>query len=153
MSCTGIEINSAATGTAVVERARHFGMKIIYYKRHRLNQEVEQRMGIQYAPYHDVLKTSDYVNLMVPHTQETDKMLGAKELAMMKPTAYFLNLARAVMTDEGALVEALREKRIAGAALDVFSEEPLPADHPLLQLPNVIALPHIGGNTAEVAVH
>jgi len=80
-------------------------------------------------------------------------MLGAEQFAMMKPTAYFLNLARAAVTDEEALVQALRDKKIAGAGLDVFMQEPLPADHPLLQMDNVIALPHIGGNTVEVNIH
>ncbi|NWG76042.1 MAG: hypothetical protein HXY24_15820 [Rubrivivax sp.] len=100
-----------------------------------------------------LLRESDYVTLHVNVTPETVGMLGAPQFALMKPTAYFLNLARAAATDEDALVQALREKRIAGAALDVYQTEPPPADHPLLQLDNVIALPHIGGNTVEVSVH
>jgi autoinducer 2 (AI-2) kinase len=80
-------------------------------------------------------------------------LLGAEQFAMMKPTAYFLNLARAAVTDEEALVQALRDKTIAGAGLDVYMQEPPPADHPFLQMDNVIALPHIGGNTVEVNIH
>jgi len=129
-------------GTAVVDRARTFGMKIHYYKRQRLSEEEERRMGIQYSAYHDLLRISDYVNLLVPHTVETDKMLGQKELAIMKRTAFVINVSRGGIIDEKSLVEALKNGVIAGAGLDVFEKEPAPQNNPLLKLDNVILTPH-----------
>ena len=80
-------------------------------------------------------------------------MIGAREFGLMKPTTYFINTARAALVDEASLMDVLTNRKIAGAALDVFHQEPLPADHPLLQLPHVVVLPHIGGATLEVADH
>ena len=129
-------------GTAVAERAKGFGLTILYYKRRRLKEDEERRLGIQYTDLHDLLGKADFVCPLVPHTEETDKMLGRDEFAMMKPTAYLINVSRGGVIDEKALYEALRGKVIAGAALDVFEKEPTPKDNPLLRLDNVILTPH-----------
>jgi phosphoglycerate dehydrogenase-like enzyme len=148
-------IGFGAVGQMVAARVRAFEARIIAYDPY-LSPDVFTQCDARQVDLPTLLRESDLVTLHAKVTPETQGMLGAEQFALMKPTAYFLNLARAAMTDEDALVQALREKRIAGAALDVFSAEPPPPDHPLLQLDvssRVIALPHIGGNTAEVAVH
>ena len=145
-------IGLGAVGQRVAARLRPFGAHIIAYDPHAL-PDVFVASAARSVDLPTLLRESDLITVHAAVSAETEGMLGTEQFAMMKPTAYFLNLARAAITDEQALVEALREKRITGAALDVFMEEPLPADHPLLQLENVIALPHIGGNTAEVSVH
>ena len=129
-------------GIAVAERARAFGMRLLYFKRKRLPEDEEHGLGIQYTPLQQLLSTSDFVSLHVPHTRETDKMLGKKEFALMKPTAYLINVSRGGVIDEGALYDALKSKVIAGAGLDVFEKEPLPKESPLLRLDNVICTPH-----------
>jgi len=129
-------------GMAFAERARAFGVRLLYFKRQRMPAEEERRLGIEYASIEELLRASDFVSLHVPHTKETDKMLGAKEFALMKPTAYLINVSRGGIIDEGALCEALKNKVIAGAGLDVFELEPVPKDSPLLELDNVILTPH-----------
>ena len=138
-------------GIAVAERAKCFGMTILYYKRRRLSEDEERSLGIQYTTFHELLKKSDFVSLHVPHTEETDKMMGEKELAMMKPTAYLINVSRGGIIDEKALCEALKSKVIAGAGLDVFEKEPTPKDNPLLRLDNVILTPHNAANWPDGA--
>lgn len=145
-------IGLGAVGRLVASRVRAFGAHVLAYDPH-LPADAFLESGARSVDLGTLLRESDFVTLHAKVTSETERMLGAEQFALMKPTAYFLNLARAALTDEDALVQALREKRIAGAALDVFAQEPLPANHPLLQMENVIALPHIGGNTAEVAIH
>ena len=134
-------------GTETARRARAFGMRVLYTKRTRLDADMEQALGVTYATLDDVLRQSDFVLLATPHTPDTDRLMGARELALMKPTAYLVNICRGGVVDEDALVAALRERRIRGAGLDVFVQEPIPYDHPLLQLDNVILTPHIGGGT------
>lgn len=145
-------IGLGAVGRLVAARVRAFGAHVIAYDPH-LPPAAFLESGAHSVDLPYLLHESDFVTLHAKVTPETEGMLGAEQFALMKPTAYFLNLARAAMTDEDALVQALRAKNIAGAALDVFANEPPPRDHPLLQLENVVALPHIGGNTAEVAIH
>jgi phosphoglycerate dehydrogenase-like enzyme len=120
---------------------------VLYNKRSRLDPEVEQAEGVEFAAKDDLLRAADFVLLSTPLTPETENMIGARELALMQPTAYLVNICRGGVIDEAALVDALRDGRIAGAGLDVFVYEPIPFDHPLLQLPNVILTPHIGGGT------
>jgi D-3-phosphoglycerate dehydrogenase len=134
-------------GTEASQRARAFGMNLLYSKHTRLPEAMERRLGVEWAERDDLLARSDFVMLSTPHTAETERMISARELGLMKPSAFLVNIARGGLVDEEALVAALREKRIAGAGLDVFVEEPAPADHPLLQLDNVILTPHIGGGT------
>jgi phosphoglycerate dehydrogenase-like enzyme len=97
----------------------------------------------------DLLRESDIVSLHVPLTQQTEKLIGAAELAMMKPGAILLNLARGEVVDEAALADALDSGRLSGAGIDVFSEEPLNPANPLLSAPNVMLSPHIAGTTDE----
>ncbi len=134
-------------GTEVAKRARAFEMEVLYHKREPLPADIEQRLGVRAAPLDDLLRAADFVTLHVPHGPETDPLIGARELALMKPTASLVNTCRGPVVDEGALIEALRAGAIAGAGLDVFDQEPLPFDSPLTRLDNVILTPHIGGGT------
>jgi autoinducer 2 (AI-2) kinase len=145
-------IGLGAVGRQVAARLRPFGSHLIAYDPYQ-RAEVFQDLGVESVGLQTLLRQSDFVSLHAPITPETAGMFGTEQFTLMKSTAFFLNLARAALTDENALAKALCEKRIAGAALDVYAKEPPAVDHPLLQLDNVIALPHIGGNTAEVKIH
>ena len=109
--------------------------------------ELDRLEGPDYLPA--LLESSDYVALTAPETPETDRLLGAAELARMRPGAVFINLSRGTLVDEAALVRALEARRLRGAMLDVFETEPLPADHPLWGLENVLVTPHVGGTSAN----
>ena len=131
----------------LARRASVLGMRNIYYKRSPLSAELESVFDATYAPLDELLRQSDYVCVATPHTPETERMIGAAQLDLMKSSAYLVNIARGGIVDEDALIDALVDNRIAGAGLDVFTYEPLPVDSPLCALDNVILCPHIGGGT------
>ena len=139
-------------GTEASIRARAFGMNVLYTKRARLPAETEARYGVEWAELDALLAASDFVLLSMPHTPETDRLIGARELGLMQESAFLVNIARGGLVDESALVDALKQRQIAGAGLDVFVEEPVPWDHPLLGLDNVIVAPHIGGGSGGARV-
>src|SRR5690606_4300916 len=134
-------------GQAVAARARAFGMRIIT-NQHRPTPELYLEAGVEPGDLYDLLAEADFVTLHVPARPETEKLIGAAELAAMKPTAYLVNTSRGSVIDEEALLRALDEGTIAGAALDVFVEEPA-SDNPLARHPKVIATPHIGASTED----
>ncbi|MCC9625301.1 D-glycerate dehydrogenase [Thalassospira sp. MA62] len=136
-------IGMGRIGEAVARRARGFDMEVLYHNRTR-RHESESMYGFTYAELDELLAQSDFVVVLAPLTDETRGMLGAKEFAKMKETSIFINVARGEIIDEQALYEALKSKKIWGAGLDVFTKEPIDLDHPLLTLPNVTTLPHIG---------
>lgn len=133
----------------LARRANVMGMKTLYYKRTPLSAELEQTFSVEYRDLNTLLGESDYVCLVVPHTPETEHMIGQAELALMRPGAYLVNVCRGGVVDEAALIEALASNRIAGAGLDVYTYEPLEADSQLCDLDNVILMPHIGGGTGS----
>jgi glyoxylate reductase len=135
-------------GRQVAMRAKGFGMTVLYHNRNR-SDEAEVALKARYATKDELLATSDYVVLTVPLTAETRGLIGRAELAKMKPTATLVNVARGAVVDKDALAEALAAKRLFAAALDVTDPEPLPRDHPLLKLDNVIITPHLGSATEE----
>ncbi|MGC9152896.1 MAG: 2-hydroxyacid dehydrogenase [Vulcanisaeta sp.] len=135
-------------GTAVARRARAFNMRVIYWSRTRKPQ-IEFALGIEYRPLESVLSESDYVVITVAATPETRHLINEERLKLMKRGAYLINVARGDVVDTNALVKALKEGWIAGAALDVFEEEPLPVTHELVKLSNVVLTPHIGSATYE----
>jgi glyoxylate reductase len=141
-------VGAGRIGAAVARRAVGFDMRILYHNRRR-SPELEAATGAQYHALDDLLRKSDFVVVMVPLTAETKGMFGAREFALMKPTAVFVNAARGPIVKELELAEALKQGRPWAAGLDVFEFEPIGADHPLLTLPNVTAVPHIG--SASVA--
>ncbi len=136
-------------GREVAKRARAFECQLLYYDVMRASAEVEAELGVRYAPFDELLAEADVVTLHVPRTKETQSMIGAAELARMKPTALLINTARGGLVDEKALYRALTNGQIAGAGLDVFAIEPPGPDHPLLQLDNVVATPHIAAGTCD----
>ncbi len=136
----------------VAKRLAAFDMKILAYDPY-ISQALADSAGAQLVPMDKLLQEADFVSMHVHVTDETRGMIGARQFALMKPTAFFINTGRAGAVEERALMDALRQKRIAGAALDVYHQEPLPADSPLLGLPNVVLLPHIGGATQDVIQH
>ena len=133
-------------GAAVAERARGFRMSVLYFDFVR-REDLEREFGYRFVPLETLLRESDFVTLHVPLLPQTSGMIGAAELALMKPTAYLINAARGPVVDERALIAALQAGRIAGAGLDVYENEPLPASSPLLAMENVITLPHVGSAT------
>lgn len=151
MQLTGQDVNGATLGIiglgrigeALAKRAKGFDMNLVYFNRSR-KYEKEKELGIEYQPLEKLLQISDFVCVMLPLTPETAYMIGKEQLGLMKGTAVLINTARGGIIDENALYQALKNKEIWAAGLDVFEEEPVPLDHPLLTLPNVVTLPHIG---------
>jgi glyoxylate reductase len=141
-------VGLGAIGHKVAERARAFGMRIAYSARHQADPALVAALGAERLSLDELLASSDVVSLHCPLTPETRHLIAAPQLALMKPDAVLVNAARGQVVDEGALVEALREGRIAAAALDVYEHEP--SIHPgLLELENVTLIPHLGSATAE----
>ena len=130
-------------GYAVAKRARGFDMKILYYDIVR-RPEAERELGAEYTSLDDLLRRSDFVTIHVPLTPETRKLIGERELKLMKKTAILVNTARGPIVDQKALTKALSEGWIAAAGLDVFEKEPIDPNDPLLRLRNVVLTPHIG---------
>jgi glyoxylate reductase len=135
-------------GTQVARRARAFDMTVLYHNRHP-RPDVEQTLGVKYVTSDELLSTADYVVLTVPLTAQTRHLIGRTELAKMKRTGILINAARGAVVDTAALTEALAQRTICAAGLDVTDPEPLPRDHPLLGLDNVIIAPHLGSATDQ----
>lgn len=136
-------IGMGRIGEAVARRAKGFNMKIIYNNRNQ-RVEIEEALGAEYRQIDDLLQEADFIVLLTPLTKETANLIGERELNLMKSSAIFINVSRGATVDEEALYRALRDKRIWGAGLDVFRQEPIPMDNPLLSLDNIVVLPHIG---------
>lgn len=135
-------------GQSVISRAKGFDMKIIYYNARRKSVEEEKALGVEYRELDALLKEADFISLHVPLLPETIHLIGEREFNLMKETAYLINTARGPIVDEAALVKALQGKKIAGAGLDVFEEEPKLAEG-LTELDNVVILPHIASASIE----
>lgn len=140
-------IGLGRVGSEVVRRARAFGMQTIGLDPY-ISQGAAERLGVQVRPLEEILAESDYLTLHIPLTRESYHLIGASQLAKMKPTAFVINCARGGLIDEDALYEALTDGKIRGAALDVFEAEP-PTSSRLIDLPNVLATPHLGASTQE----
>jgi len=137
------------SGKELVRLAAPFEMKVVAYSPHVAAAEAVS-LGVTLTSLEELLKQSDFVSLHARYTPNVHHMIGAPQLAMMKPSAYLINIARGGLVDQPALVVALAERRIAGAGLDVFDREPLPADDPLLRLDNVVMTPHWSCSTSDV---
>lgn len=136
-------------GLALAQRAHlGFSMPVLYNARNR-HEEAETRFDATYCDLDTLLKESDFLCISLPLTSQTHHMIGREQLAKMKSSAVLINAGRGPVVDENALIDALKEGTIYAAGLDVFEKEPLPVDSPLLTLPNVVALPHIGSATHE----
>jgi phosphogluconate 2-dehydrogenase len=142
-------IGMGRIGEALAQRGHFgFGMPVVYHS-HSPKPAVEQRFNAQYRSLTELLQQADFICLTLPLTAETEKLIGAREFALMRPQSIFINISRGKVVDEAALIEALQQNRIRAAGLDVFEREPLRHDSPLLQLNNVVATPHIGSATHE----
>jgi glyoxylate reductase len=141
-------VGLGAIGEAVARRARGFAMRTLYTKRRRLEHAREAALGIEYRSLDDLLRQADFVSINAVLSPETIHLIGERELRLMRPSAYLVNTARGPIVDEKALVRALEEKRIAGAALDVYENEPM-VEPGLINLPNVVLTPHLGSAAAD----
>lgn len=136
-------------GQAVAHRGKWgFGMNILYHSRQR-KPDAEQALGAEYRSKEELLRESDFIVLMTPLTPETRHYIGEREFALMKPSAIFINASRGATVDEAAMIDALRQKQIFGAGLDVFEQEPVDPNNPLLTMDHVVLLPHIGSATSQ----
>jgi glyoxylate reductase len=135
-------------GRALARRGAAAGMKVIYFKRNRFGPEAEDGIGAAYMSFEELLKNSDFISLHMPFSRETYHMLGENEFKLMKPDAFIINTARGPLIDEKILIQSLREHKIAGAALDVFENEPYIAKE-FFELDNVVLTPHIGTASVE----
>ena len=134
-------LGKLGTRTAMIGKA--FGMKVIAWSQN-LTPEKCKEAGVDYVSKEDLFRQSDFITIHLVLSQRSRGLVGAKELALMKPTAYLINTSRGPIVDEAAMLAALRDKKIAGAGLDVFDIEPLPKDHPLRKMDNVVLTPHLG---------
>ena len=141
-------IGCGEIGRAVARRAKGFEMKVLYYQRNRLSLEEEERLGAVYTPLRELIQNSDFITLHIPLTEETRYLIGEEEFELMKPSAYLIHTARGKVVDDSALLDALREGRIAGAALDVYENEPELTEG-MTELENLMLLPHIGSASVE----
>jgi glyoxylate/hydroxypyruvate/2-ketogluconate reductase len=139
-------IGMGRIGQTIAKRASGFEMDVCYFNRTRLAPDAEAALKVRYADRESILRESDFMVLMVPYSKETHHLIGANELAMMKPSAILINTARGGVVDDAALIRALQEKRIAGAGIDVFENEPA-LNAGFLALDNVVLTPHIGSAT------
>ena len=143
-------IGMGRIGVEVAKRARGFDMELLYHNRHRCSQEIEESVGATYMEtLTELLQRSDHVVLVAPASPSTYHMMAADQFTAMKRTATFVNISRGTLVDQDALVQALKTGSIAAAGLDVTDPEPLPRDHPLLQLDNVVLTPHTGSATLK----
>jgi glyoxylate reductase len=136
-------------GKEVAKRVRPFGCRMLYHDPIPLSPGEEKELGVEGVGLEELLRTSDIVTLHVPLTPETRFLIDKERISMMKPGAFLINLARGEVVDEEALAEALREGRLGGAGIDVFSREPVDPDNPLLKLDNVVLTPHTAGGSNE----
>nr|WP_206204038.1 hydroxyacid dehydrogenase [Thermococcus sp. ES12] len=154
--CMGMELEGKTLGIvgfgrigySIAKIARALGMNVLLYDPYP-NEERAREVGGKFVPLEELLKESDVVTLHVPLVEQTYHLINEERLRLMKPTAILINAARGAVVDTSALVKALQGGWIAGAGLDVFEEEPLPKDHPLTKLDNVVLTPHIGASTVE----
>ncbi|KAA0548553.1 D-glycerate dehydrogenase [Bacillus sp. BGMRC 2118] len=144
-------IGMGRIGEAVARRAKGFNMNILYHNRNR-KEQAEKELGATYVSLDELVTQSDFVVLLAPFTEETKNLIAKKELDQMKENAILINVARGGMVNEADLYEALVQKKIWAAGLDVFEQEPVPLSHPLLTLPNVVVLPHIGSASINTRI-
>ncbi len=141
-------IGCGEIGSAVARRAIGFNMKVLYYNRNRMSAEKEKSLNAEFVALEDLLRRSDFVTVHTPLTDQTKNLIGREQFLIMKPTAYFIHTARGKVVDDQALVEALKEGGIAGAALDVYENEPA-LTKGMTELENLMLLPHIGSASHE----
>jgi glyoxylate reductase len=134
-------------GQEVARRARGFGMRVVYFGRHRATEAVESELGVTWADLDDLLAQSDFVSIHVNLSAETRHLIDAAALSKMKPGSVLINTARGPVVDQAALTDALRSGHLWGAGLDVTDPEPMRADDPLVSLPNCLILPHVASAT------
>ena len=145
-------IGYGAVGRRLSRFLKAMDMRVVIYDPY-LPREAAEAEGVEMLSLDELLRTSDFVSLHCKVTDETKGMIGEREFSLMKPTAVFINTARGIIVQQKALMEALEQRKIGGAVLDVFWEEPLPANHPLLKMDNVVFTPHIAGSSADVTIH
>ena len=143
-------IRAANIGRQVARRVQAFGAKTQYYDEFKLTPAVETEFSLPYVTFEELIKSSDIITLHIPLTDQTKNIIGAKELERMKPGAIVINTARGGLVDDCALAAAVRDGRLRGAGLDGVEREPLSPDDELLQDPNIIVTPHVGGGTADI---
>ena len=139
-------------GSTLAKRAKAFDMNIIYHNRKRVTKSKERSLNAKYVTFEKLIAKSDFLSIHVPHTEETDKLLNMKIFRKMKRSSFLINTSRGKVVNEEDLAVALRKKIIAGAGLDVFDEEPIKKNHPLIKLPNTVLAPHIGSSTEETRI-
>jgi glyoxylate reductase len=145
----GLVGGKGGIGRAVARRAQGFGMRLLYCGPRRMPEAEEQKLGMSYVPFEELLRESDFVSLHPPLKPETRHLIDARALALMKPTAFLINTARGPVVDEAALARALAKRQIAGAGLDVFEREPK-VQAALTKMKNVVLAPHLGSAVTEL---
>ncbi len=136
-------------GRAVAKRAQGFNMKIIYNNRHQLSKTIEDKLNVTFMAFDELLQNSDFLSIHTSLDKNNFHLIDSKELKKMKKTSFLINTSRGSIINENSLIDALKNKWIAGAGLDVFEKEPLPSHNKLLKLENVILLPHLGSATVQ----